>query len=106
VRFERDERLLFRHRVAGLDQNLDDLDFLEIPDVRNGDLAHTVVGSAFSGSMPYFLMASATALALPSPCSASALSAASTTKLRFTSKKWRSLARESERPKPSVPSTR
>src|SRR4029077_10482747 len=92
--------------VARLHQYLDDLDFLEITDVGDDNLTHTVVGSAFSGSMPYFLIASATALVLPSPCSASAFSAAMTTKRRFTSKKCRSCARESERPKPSVPSTR
>src|SRR5947208_811901 len=106
VRLERDQRLLLGDRVARLDEHFDDLDFLEVADVRNDDLIHTVVGSAFSGSMPYFLIASATVLLLPSPWSASALSAAIATKQRFTSKKKRSLARESERPKPSVPSTR
>ena len=80
VGLERDERLLLRHGVARLHQNLDDLDFLEVSDVGDQDLAHTVVGSALSGSMPYFLIASATAFALPSPWSASAFSAAIATK--------------------------
>src|SRR5258708_35734087 len=80
VGFQRDERLLLRDRVARLDQHLDDFDFLEVADVGNDNLAHTVVGSAFSGSMPSFLIASATAFGLPSPWSANAFSAAMVTK--------------------------
>src|SRR5439155_1505514 len=89
VRLEGDQRLL-----------------LEVADVRNDYLAHTVVGSGLSASMPYFLSASATVFGLPSPWSASAFSAPIVTKLRSTSKKCRSLGRVSERPKPSVPRTR
>ena len=37
---------------------------LKSPMSGNDNLAHTVVGSAFSGSMPYFLIASATVFAL------------------------------------------
>jgi hypothetical protein len=73
--------------IARLDQYFDDFHLLEVADVRNNDLAHTFVGSAFSGSMPYFLIASATVFAFTSPWSASALSAAMATKQRFTSKK-------------------
>jgi hypothetical protein len=67
VGLERDQRLLFRHGVARLHQYFDDFDFLEVADVRDENLIHTVVGSAFSGSMPYFLIASAAVFALPSP---------------------------------------
>ena len=35
VRFERDQRLLLVDRIAGLDQHLDHLDILEVPDVGN-----------------------------------------------------------------------
>src|SRR5882724_611937 len=81
VGLERDERLLLGHGVARLDQHLDDFDFLEVADVGHDyRLIHTVTGSALSGSMPYFLIASATDFALPSPWSASALSAAMVTK--------------------------
>src|SRR5205085_1456843 len=81
VGLQRDERLFLRDGVARLDQHFDDLDFLEVADV--GDdyrLIHTVTGSALSGSMPYFLIASATVFAFPSPWSASALRAAMVTK--------------------------
>src|SRR5205085_8932935 len=67
VGFQRDERLLFRDGVARLDEHLDDLDLLEVADIRDDNLTHTVSGSVLSGSMPYFLIASATVLALPSP---------------------------------------
>src|SRR6267143_1572599 len=105
VRLQRDQRLLLRNGVARFDEYFDDLDFLEVADVGNNHLTHTVVGSGLSASMPYFFIASATLFALPSPWSASAFRAATVTKLRLTSKKYRSLGRVSERPKPSVPRT-
>src|SRR5438876_529312 len=67
VRLQRDQRLLLGNGVARLDEYLDDLDFLEVADVRNDHLTHTVVGSGLSASMPYFLSASATVFGLPSP---------------------------------------
>src|SRR5207237_940836 len=106
VRLQRDQRLLLGHGFARLHEYLDDLYFLEVADVRNDHLTHTVVGSGLSASMPYFFIASATLFALPSPWSASAFRAATATKWRLTSKKCRSLGRVSERPKPSVPRTR
>src|SRR5439155_847627 len=60
VRLQGDQRLLLGNGVARLDEYLDDLDFLEVADVRNDHLTHTVVGSGLSASMPYFLSASAT----------------------------------------------
>ena len=72
---------------------------------RGRAIALTVHGAGFSGSIPYFSIASATFAAGIAPSSASAFSAATATYARSTSKKWRSFSRVSERPKPSVPST-
>src|SRR4029077_20235645 len=44
VRFDRDQRLLRRDTVAGLDQHFDDLDVFEIADVGNLDLDHVAHG--------------------------------------------------------------
>ena len=99
------QRVVLLHRVARLDQHLDDRHVLEVADV--GDLhfdggqrlsscysrvvvswfvtpyvvapSHTVHGAGLSGSMPYFLIASATFAAGTSPSSASAFSAATVT---------------------------
>ena len=60
--------------------------------------------SASRGSGPYFLSLGHAA-AIEARPSASAVRLAITTQWRSTSKKWRSLPRASERPKPSVPST-
>ena len=60
---------------------------------------------AFSESMPYFSMASATFTAGRVPSSASPLSAATTILTALTSKWRRNSTRVSLRPNPSVPST-
>ena len=87
----RDERLLGLDRVAGLDQHLDDLDVLEVADVRDLDFhcGHVLVvlvrdrSQAYSGLIlstliPYLAIASATFVAGTLPSSASAFSAATT----------------------------
>ena len=85
----RDQRLLGLHRVAGLDQQLDDLDVLEVADVRHLTSTSAMVcllsvavqaysGLILSASMPYFAIASATLAAGTVPSSASAFSAATT----------------------------
>ncbi len=38
VAFHRDQRLIFRHGIARLDQKFDDFDILEVADIGNGDL--------------------------------------------------------------------
>ena len=74
--------------VARLDQHLDDIDLLEVADVGDLDFreagmrfvllarCYTVTGFGFSGSMPYFLIASATWPRSNRPASASAFSEA------------------------------
>ena len=98
VALERDQRVVLLHRVAGLHQQLDHRDVLEVADVGNlhfdrGQLRFSSFalfvrrdaaslhrpGSGLVGSMPYFLIASATFVAGTSPSSASAFSAATAT---------------------------
>ena len=59
----------------------------------SADIVQTVIGLGFSGSSPYFAIASATTLGSTAPSSASDLSAATVTQCRSTSKKWRSFRR-------------
>jgi hypothetical protein len=49
VRFQRDQALVLRDRLAGLDQNLDDRHALEIADVRNLDLDSAHAGILLRG---------------------------------------------------------
>ena len=86
VALDRHQRLLGLDPVARLDQHLDDLDVLEIADVRHLHFhgGHRAVLQASSGlilsaSIPYLAIASATFVAGTLPSSASAFSAATTT---------------------------
>ena len=106
VGFQRQQRLLGLHGIARLHQDFDDRHVMEIADVgnfhfdlRQGFLPRaisferqTLAGLGFSGSMPYFAIASATRLAGRSWSSASAFSAATATWKRSTSKNERRLA--------------
>ena len=118
VGFKRQQRVVSLDRVAGLDVDLDDRDVLEVPDIGNLDLdrhprflplpgraapglihyaiagwPQTRAGFAFSGSIPYLAIASATLVVGRAPSSARLSKAAKVTQWRSTSKKWRSLRR-------------
>src|SRR5208282_4298009 len=85
VRFERDQRVFQLHVVAGFNENLDYRHVFVITNVGDFDLDHvahllqTVAGFGFSGSIPYFLIASLTFDAGTAFWSASAFSAATAT---------------------------
>ena len=100
VGFDSDEALLGSDGVAWFDKNFDDLNGIEVSDVRNkdgGHVAHVVclpqacAGLILFGLMAYFLIASATLAAGTAPSSARARRVASTTKWRSISKCSRSL---------------
>ena len=74
------------HLVARFHQYLDDVNFLEVTDIReldfdqsSHDLRYTVTGFGFSGSIPYRLIASCTLEAGSCSSSARFFSAATVT---------------------------
>jgi len=80
-----DQRIVDRHAIAGLNEDLDDLDLVEVADVGHPDLAslgHAALparqrrlGAGRSASMPYFSIARATLARSNEPSSARAESA-------------------------------
>ena len=116
VSLERDERVVRVDGVARLDMDLDDRHIFEVADIGHvyfgssgglglGECCHacssggvslptqTLAGLALSGSISYWRIASAAREAGMVPSSASALSAATVTSQRSTSKKRRSRRR-------------
>ena len=119
VGLELEDRLLARDRVADLDQHRatsPPATFSPSSGTLNSVIQsyggplrtrlgrQAIAGFGFSGLMPRSLMAFCTTAASIAPSRASSLSVARTMNLASTSKKSRSAARPSLRPKPSVPS--